>query len=89
MENNEYSFYGKDYVYVTLIDLLNVQSNYIDVEGKESFTLKQLTKKKIENLKTTKYNIFNDDSENAPGEGINSRIQVLKLLNKVYNTEDF
>ena len=89
LENNEYSFYGKDYVYVTLIDLLNVQSNYIDVEGKENFTLKQLTKKKIDYLKTTKYNIFNDDSENAPGEGINSRIQVLKLLNKVYNTEDF
>lgn len=87
---NEIEFYGNDYVYVTLLDLLCVQQQYYNFnDGEFNEAIKYLTKVKLNYLKTTRYDVFDENSENAPGEKINSRQQVLKLFEKIYGSEEF
>lgn len=85
MNQGKLEYYGKDYIYVTLLDLLLVQEQFLKWnDGKPNKVLYDLTVKKITYLETTKYAVFDEKSVPAPGEGVNSRKQVVKLIEKVY-----
>ena len=88
-ENENLIFYGKDYVYVTLLDLLYVQEMYLEYNGYINAEIYKLTESKIKYLNNTCYNIFAENSSIAPGEKIDSKYQILKLLNKLYENKKF
>lgn len=88
MHKGELEYYGNDYVYVTLLDLLNTQNIIVTrrdnkIKAKNE-SLNYLIQAKIEYLSKTEYDIFNADAKIAPGEKIESRLQVLKLYQKLY-----
>lgn len=87
--NGKTTFYGNDYVYVTLIDLLHVQEAHMELKGNQNEALKNLAKLKVEYLKGTKYNVFDENSVPAPGEGVGARIQAVKMLERVYGENEF
>lgn len=88
-ENENLTFYGKDYVYVTLLDLLYSQVMYLEYNGHLNTEIYKLTESKIKYLNNTSYNIFDENSSMAPGEKIDSKYQILKLLNKLYENKKF
>lgn len=89
-ESGELEFYGNDYVYVTLFDLLLTQQNFIELNNDgQNRCLNELIKAKLYYLKKTKYDIFSSEAENAPGENIDSRKQVIDLLKRLYGDQEF
>jgi len=83
-QNGELIFYDKDYVYVTLLDLLII-SHTLGTNFNNLYfpAINYLICMKINYLKTTEYDIFNPDSKFAPGERIDSRKKALSLYNDV------
>lgn len=85
-KNGKLIFYGQDYIYVTLIDLMFTQIFIGEVmNGKRIESIDNLILSKIDYLKTTKYNPFSDESVQAPGESINSKDKVRELFSKLFN----
>lgn len=88
--NGKVEFYGNDYVYVTLLDLLLTQQVFVKLnDGKYNDSLKYLTRVKLLYLKRTKFDIFNAEASNAPGEKLDSRKQAINLFRELYNEVDF
>jgi len=85
-KDSQYEYYDKDYVYVTLLDLLILQTAYIKIlKCDKNKVLENLMNAKINYLRQTEYDIFNPNAKNAPGEKIDSRKQALKLYNNLYD----
>ncbi len=85
VENGNYVYSGKDYIYVTLIDLLIVQENYLSKNGETNEKINYLIKSKMKFLDNNGYGIFNENSKLPQGEGVNSRLDALKRYNRIYN----
>lgn len=80
-----YQYFGDDYVYVTLSDLLNVQKDYIEIhEGTYCEALTYLIESKISYLNKTAYSLFSEEEICPPGEKIYTKSQVLKRYNELY-----
>lgn len=81
--NGTLIYYDKDYVYVTLLDLLLLSKSIGNhLAGMRFPVINYLICKKILYLKTTEYDIFNSEAKLAPGEKIDSRKQALTLYNE-------
>lgn len=87
-EKKEIEFYGNDYIYVTLLDLLLIQQDFVKLNKTYNEVLKDLTRIKVKYLQTTQYDLFNTEAKNPPGERIESRIQALKLYKQLYSNDD-
>ena len=89
-QNNEgkYVYFGADYTYVTLIDLLNCQKDFLKSKGVLNSALRILTIVKITCLMKTDYDIsFETDSLPASGELIDSKDKVLNLIREIYKDD--
>lgn len=83
--DGSFRFYDKDYVYVTLLDLLLTQKSFMKLHrGQKNPSIEQLTKKKIQYLSKTKFNIFSENASKAPGESIDSQKNIKKLFQEIY-----
>lgn len=83
-ENNELVFKGKDYVYVTFIDLLIAQTNYIEDYNVKLDALDSLIKSKLDYLNKNGYSIFSENTKTVPGE-LGHREYARKLYEKLYS----
>ena len=84
--NGTLIYYDKDYIYVTLIDLLLLSRKSGEhLDNMELTKINYLICKKVEYLQTTEYDIFNPESKFAPGEKIDSCKQALALYHDVKN----
>ncbi|MGL5677122.1 MAG: hypothetical protein ACRDDX_11950, partial [Cellulosilyticaceae bacterium] len=83
-EETHIVYYGDDYIYVTLIDLLRTQLNLLKLYNKRNTTIDKLIKSKLMFLDANHYGIMDDNAILAPGEGIHSRVEALKLHKEVY-----
>ncbi len=86
MNNGNFSFYGEDYIFVTIIDILLVQQRFQQHFGRKNPTLEHLTVKKLQYLRTTEYDPLSDTPASAQGESTNSIRTLLKLLTQTYGT---
>ncbi|MFI3210948.1 MAG: hypothetical protein R3Y64_07870 [Peptostreptococcaceae bacterium] len=77
-------FYGDDYVYVTLIDLLISQKNWKNINGDFNIFLNKLINSKLSYLDSNEYGIFNDNSKYASGEPIQSKNQAVRLYKEIF-----
>lgn len=75
-----FEFFGKDYVYVTLIDLLICIKNCRKFMQIDVGFLADLVDSKIKYLAKTQYSISNEPAGIAPGEPINSVKKINILL---------
>ena len=78
-------FFGKDYVFVTLVDLLNLQDiciNWLKIGYVGE--IKLLVDAKLKYLAGTEYNLFSETGLCAPGEDIRYREQAARLYEKLY-----
>jgi len=87
-DNKEFEYFGNDYIYVTLLDLLLFQNAWIDFGLERNASIDCLMEAKLSYLKTTEYNIFADKPKNAPGERIDSVALALKLHKKLSSYSD-
>lgn len=79
-------FMGKDYVYVTLLDLMILQQTCIEVPGVGRIpVLDTLAKAKVDFLRRTDHNIFDSAARPAPGESTYSRDQAERLYRRLYD----
>lgn len=84
LKDNDWNFYGNDYIYVTLIDLLRLQINIIDFWGRKSDEVTKLVNSKIQYLQQVGYSIFEEDSMLPPGESIKTRKEAKNLYLSLY-----
>ncbi|MBQ2879461.1 MAG: hypothetical protein IJE27_02090, partial [Anaerotignum sp.] len=78
-------YFGNDYVYVTLGDLLYAQRNYMTLHnGEKNEGLRFLTAFKINALFKTEHDVADERSVPASGELLNSRETVLRLAKEIY-----
>lgn len=77
--NNELVYSDNDYIYVTLIDLLIVQKNIIDLYGEKRKSIDTLIKSKLRYLDSQNFGLNDPHSKLPPNEDINSRSMAEKL----------
>ena len=78
-------YFGDDYIYVTLIDLMRVQIACCDNGFGRLSYLDNLIESKLSYLKTTEYNVFSEYPKKASGEKVNSVEEVLVLYKQLYS----
>jgi len=76
-------FFGDDYIFVTLLDLLLTQKSLMDKGKPRNETLDTLTDAKLSYLKNTEYDIFSSNPAFASGERIDSAALALKLYKQI------
>lgn len=87
-ENKTLEFYGNDYIYNTLYELLCLQSVYKRVNCDSINTdIEFLIDKKIGYLNTTEYGIYNENAPAALGEKIDIKNKIVKLYSEISDME--
>lgn len=81
----EFVFSDKDYIYVTLLDLLIVQENYLKETGEINLKIDYLIKTKMKFLENNGYGIFDENAKLPAGESVNSRVDAVSRYNKIYS----
>ena len=83
-KDGKLEFFDNDYIYVTLLDLLLVQTALIDEGLGRRSAIQKLIEIKISYLKTTEYDIFHSSPKLASGERIDSVALALRLYKKLH-----
>ena len=78
------TFYGDDYIYTTLCELLKFQKIHYQIKQEYNATIKYFIDAKIKYLSGTRYDIFDEELSVATGESIEMKLEVLKLYNSLY-----
>ncbi len=81
---NGFEYFDKDYVYVTLIDLLHIQSYYKEDHACISIEIDKLINSKMSYLDKNNYGLFDKHAKLAPGESNQSQAYAAKLYSNVY-----
>ena len=76
-------FSDNDYIYVTLLDLLLIQTSLINTGLGRRAAIHWLTETKLDYLKTTEHDIFRLSPKLAPGERTDSADLALKLCRRL------
>lgn len=82
MVNDQMEIFGKDYVYVTLMDLLRLRKNLVMNFGINNSKINDLIQSKIKYLNASGFSIFNPNAKLALGETIDSRKKALELYDE-------
>ena len=80
----QFEYFDKDYVYVTLLDLLLIQKALQEHGFNKYNAIDVLIQSKLKFLRTTEYDIFNPHAKKASGERMDSAELALKLYKKLY-----
>lgn len=81
--DGELHYEEKDYVYVTLIDLLLVQENLITIYNNINRTIHELILRKMTYLQNNKYGLDDENALLPPNEDIASRYMAQKLAKRL------